>query len=233
VIGFREAYQMLVERRAEIFAHGGWCDDVWQYFAADAIDWERFLAAVRQSLAEIRFQPALMAAADRFARAHGLANRMGIHIRHTDNQAEYAAWSERAPDRFSAPLASTLGGFFRTMDRSANRDGLFVATDSAEVAAEIARRYPREACLWPKVFNQVARGGRKVRTTSIVAAATEMILLGRCRSVIGTYFSSFGRMAAILGRGDYWEIRGRECLHDPVIPTGPRLLNCRRFRAGP
>jgi hypothetical protein len=46
------------------------------------------------------------------------------------------------------------------------------------------------------------------RTTSIEDAVVELYLLSRCKRVVGTYWSSFGWLAALIGQVPFLRVEG-------------------------
>jgi len=68
----------------------------------------------------------------------------------------------------------------------------------------------------------------RTRTTSIIDALVELLFLSRCREVVGTYYSSFGKCAALLGGIPYSEIQGTKRVFDPML-SGKMKLRCSQF----
>jgi hypothetical protein len=221
--------KMASRQKVHVYSANPWCDVIWRSQASPSVDWDRFMAAVRQCRRELRFQRPMVAAAERYSAARDCPARIGIHIRHTDNLAKYRDWSVRSAGRFSPRLVSSPAGFFREMDRLVRRHRLFVSTDSAGMAREVRRRYGDRVAFYPKRFRRLPRSSRPRRSTTVKAAVTEMLLLGKCRTIVGTYYSSFSKMSAILGQRPYREIQGNRSVANPRFTTGTGLLRVTSF----
>ena len=170
----------------------------------------------------------------------------GIHIRHTDNTFEYKKWSASAKGNFDLHKVSTLDGFFALMDEFAASGRFFLASDNQDVTAAARQRYGDRVLTHAKSFNETASDFWRnenpdkrqlaaerqffirTRTTPITDALVELLLLSRCREVTGTYYSSFGKMAALLGGISYSEIQGETRVSDPLL-SGKMKLRCSQF----
>ena len=175
-----------------------------------------------------------------------LSSLPGIHIRHTDNTFEYKKWSESAKGSFNLQKTSSLDGFYALMDEFAKDGRFFLASDNQDVTASAFQRYGDRVLTYNKSFNaeasdfwrsenpdkrQLAAERQfylRTRTTSITDALVELLLLSRCREVTGTYYSSFGKMAAMLGGIPYSEIQGEKRVSDPML-SGKMQLRCSQF----
>lgn len=109
-------------------------------------------------------------------------NTIGIHIRRTDNR--------------EAIECSPLEAFVERMDETIQTSPdtrFFLATDSGGVLSDLQRRYgDRIICHNSKLERTSEQG--------IMDAVVELYALSRCKSIWGSYYSSFSELAASLGR---------------------------------
>jgi hypothetical protein len=119
-------------------------------------------------------------------------------------------WAEKEPD-FDRHSVSSLDGFMDEIRTRIRSMPVFLSTDDAGLESMFQRRFP-ELVVFPKRYEQVG-----VRTTPIADALSEMLLLGRCRRIVGTYFSAFSKFSAIWGEVDYFEVTGRECSRSSFV----------------
>lgn len=163
---------------------------------------------------------------DAYAEAHGLSECVGVHIRHTDNLSDHRKFAETEPS-FDLEKVSRLDGFYALIDAlCAGGRPVFVCTDAPDVAREVAARHDAvkirplryDACATERHLRRRAgrgplhwvgtrvrarldarRGPRTWRTTPIEDGLIDLFLLGRCRSIVGTYYSSFSEIGALIG----------------------------------
>jgi hypothetical protein len=106
---------------------------------------------------------------------------VGVHIRGTDN----AEAAERSP----------LEAFLTRMRQEVEKDPavrFFLATDSGATEHAVKERFPGRVVALPKVFARNKAAG-------VRAALADLLVLSRCRSILGSHWSSFTNMAAELG----------------------------------
>jgi hypothetical protein len=120
----------------------------------------------------------------------GTAGLVGVHIRGTDN----AEALEKSP----------VMAFVDRMRVELQRDPqarFFLATDDPDTERTIAQSFPERVVTRPKVFaRDNARGVRD--------ALVDLLLLSRCRLILGSHWSSFTETAAEIGGIDM-EIVGK------------------------
>jgi len=136
---------------------------------------------------------------------------LGVHIRLTDNVATYSYW-QRSDPSFVPECTSSFEGFLSVVDEATRAAPVFLATDNPRFEELCRRRYRERVLTVPKRYT-----GGALRPSRIVDALAELIFLGRCRQVVGTYFSSFSQFAAIWGGTEYREIHGVECRRSPFV----------------
>ena len=151
---------------------------------------------------------------------------MGMHIRMTDNLHAYDWWIKNDPD-FVPEKVSRIEGFQAAIrEFEARGKRVLVCTDNEQIAEQLSSNFP-SLILYRKDFDaqgfaqhvrthyqtqslpsqllgriKRALGMQPVktwRTTDVSDALVEMLLLARCQRVIGTYYSSFSQVAALLG----------------------------------
>jgi hypothetical protein len=191
-------------------------------------------------LRALRPIPELSARIDAYLDAHDLAACTAIHIRSTDNVHDYAAMERADPD-FEREKVSQLDGFMALIDaRIAAGQGVFLCTDNPSIEAEIharhavvlsvakefeSQRYERHVKRNYAIFGRVRRladrtryalGGRDPnvswRTTSVADALVDLLLLSRCREIVGTYYSSVSEIAALIGDVPLAIMQGSRCV---------------------
>jgi hypothetical protein len=185
-----------------------------------------FLGEVRMWLDRLRPAASIQETVAAFVDQHRLAGACGVHIRHTDNIDVFAG---RATDgNFDAARFSTIEGFLDTIRTCIASGPVFLATDNVgvermcrdEFGAAIITYPKRYTLAWDREAHAGAYArGAQLRTTAIADALIEMVLLSSCRQIVGTYFSSFSKFAAVWGRTGYLEIAGRTAVPHPVIET--------------
>jgi hypothetical protein len=216
------AQKFLAGNTATVATAADWCDDIWAAWASELVPWEKFLEQARVAVAAIAPTSEIAKRVEEFASRHRLEQRDGFHVRFTDNVREYGVWSVRSARKFDPKCVSQPAGFVRAMDERVASRELFLATDSGEVASRLRVRYGARLVSFATEFAKTRR--LRERSTPIEVAFAEMLLLARCRTVVGTYYSSFSRLSAMLGGRDYFEIQGTECVADPIVPTESRRL---------
>jgi hypothetical protein len=198
-----------------IFREGLWFDQIWETLGAKAFSWPDYLAQVHQCLQQLRPHPELLQTVEEFSCRHHLKDALGVHIRNTDNLTAYAGWSERSTD-FDCHSISSLEGFTGEIRTRLPSMPVFLSTDDHRLEEMLRRTLPG-LITFPKQYRTVG-----ARTSPIADALCEMLLLSRCRRIVGTYYSSFSKFAAIWGEAEYFEIRGRECARSGFVD---RLLH--------
>ena len=120
---------------------------------------------------------------------------VGVHVRHGDKIMEEAP---------RVPLSEYVAGIRRQLEAHGGGDGLvFVATDSQQVLSDLAAAAPdlRIMAAWDERRNNqtafsIFRATHTVNATRYALdAITNLLLLQRCGSFVGTFSSNFGRLA--------------------------------------
>ncbi len=125
------------------------------------------------------------------ATAHlGTAGLVGVHIRGTDNAEALA----------NSPVTA----FLERMQRELESDPearFFLATDDPVIEQAVEQQFPGRVVTRPKVF-------ARDKAEGVRDALVDLLLLSRCRLILGSHWSSFTETAAELG-GVEMEIVGK------------------------
>jgi len=239
------------ENSVTVYSAPVWFTEIFQKHAS-AHPENAFLRASMLHLRALQPSGRIRERLDRFTNMCDLGRAVGLHVRLTDHVHSYEAFKQ-SPD-FDITAVSQEEGFHNlvaTAFGDGSVDGLFLATDSPG----FERRFQDQSKVPVHTFPKRWRSGagwllwlpslqltlhyllreRIVRTSPIEDALVEMFLLARCKILAGTYFSSFSKVAALLGDADYYEICGQEPRRCPrverirqamstgIAGVGPRL----------
>jgi hypothetical protein len=213
MISARDVTRLARHRNAIVVRSADWFGRIWESYGRTTVSRAVFASAVAQAMGSLRPITAIRDRVEQHASKWQLQSATGFHIRHTDNLESYAYWAEQRRLHFKIERISTLEGFARKLDQTCVGHRCFLATDNAEVErAFLASRTAKIVTLANKfgAKNKVPA----LRTTPVETALCELLLLARCRRIIGTYYSSFSKFAAILGGAEYLEIRGRRAVRN-------------------
>jgi hypothetical protein len=242
-----EADLGLLQRSSEnlIITKSTWFDDIWLKFGRNHISYPDYLDEIKRELHNIRFTTSIIREADIFKSQINLSDMIGFHIRYTDNILEYQQWARKSVGNFDINKISALEGFENIIAQSRQDIKFYLATDNQGILMKFIEKYynriyyfakdyifandPLE-CISKTIHDEIIiTKTSKKRTTSIPSAAIEMLLLGNCKAIVGTYYSSFGKFSAIRSDTPYSEVNGKTCVHDPLISiTGD--LRCSIFQ---
>lgn len=219
------AYQQ--NNEISIFQSYDWFDKIWKAHMEDKVPWRDFAKRAIHFLRDLSPKPHIDRKIEEFSKLHHLPDAIGIHIRHTDNLSAYEFWTNKSAG-FNPEYISKLDGFKRFVEsRITSEPGtrILLATDNIEIEKDFKELYGNHVISFHKKYKK----GRlkfslrdlkftvKGRTTSIEDALIEMFLLSKCRTILGTYYSSFSKFSAILGNTEYFEVRGTEYARNEFI----------------
>lgn len=179
-----------------------WFLDIWRQRLSDRVPRSEFLLKVRGFLDRLIPVCSIRERVDAFASAHELENALGLHIRHTGNVIEYETQAGISPS-FDIRRISSLQGFLREIESHLVSGKVYLATDNRRIEKFCVQRYGKPLLTYPKQYKD---GG--LRTSTMEDALIEMTLLGRCREIVGTYYSSYSQFAAIWSNTAYSEVIG-------------------------
>jgi len=141
-----------------------------------------------------------------FAARHDLSKAVGVHIRHTDNLKDYSQWAGKF-SWFDITKVSALDGFMEVIRTAIRSRPVLLATDDAALESRLKTLFP-SLISFPKSYTQAG-----MRTTPMEIALSEMLLLGQCQQIVGTYCSSFSEFSAVWCGVSYSQVLGHECVH--------------------
>jgi hypothetical protein len=216
-------------------------DRIWSALGQELCTVQVFLALAARYLRSLQPLPEIADQVHQIAERLSLASCVGIHVRMTDNIQAYEEWARTSPS-FNRSRISTRSGFLalvRLLDEQGQN--MFLSTDNLDIRREIGGLSQRVASheahyddrgyklhvdwhyrgnpLSARIKWRIHRMfGRPVpttwRTTSVADALIDMLLLGRCQRVVGTYWSSFGQVAAMRGNVHFSCMEGERVVPD-------------------
>jgi hypothetical protein len=194
-----------------------WFHDIWRDHLSTTVAWPDFLRIALQKLSALEPRDVLARTADTFASKHGLSGMLGVHIRYTDNVVAYRSIA-RSDGGFNTKRISSMQGFVDEIGRYVSGGGgVFLATDNPDVEQFLRRRFGARILTYSKDY--FAQSACTLRTSTVSEALIEMLLLGRCAAILGTYYSSFSKLSAIWAGVPYYEVNGRDCVqYDLTAP---------------
>ena len=186
-----------------------WFDNIWMRWG-EGIDWIIYLREVHECLGALTPQRAITGTVAEFQRTDDLSDAVGVHIRNTDNVANYAELMKhyRISIRNKSPQLPASSCMIGANIQSRP---VFLATDDPELETTLKQRFP-PLLTFPKSHDVT-----KLRTTSVAAALSELWLLGRCHHVVGTYYSSFSELSAIWGKIPYFKVVCDQVVRCPFV----------------
>lgn len=212
--------ELVTAEQAIVYTDGEWYDRVWEQYAKTTHSWEQFRDMAYSIAKELEPIPSIADEVRRFAANHSLEDAVGLHIRWTDNLTEYDSWESNVRC-FRREHVSRLQGFERFLRETTRATGhrrVFLATDNPSIELTLARSFGGELVTFPKTyyrdhtwrfsFRLLGPYKQMRRTTSVREALIDLLLLSRCSVIAGTYFSSFGELASLLGTHEMVTIKG-------------------------
>ncbi len=107
---------------------------------------------------------------------------IGVHVRRTDQEASIKY--------------STLSAFERMMDAEIQKNphvSFYLASDDEQVLESMERKYGE------RLLDFRGRDARRDVEEGIIDALIEMYALSKCTKIIGSYYSSYSKIAALMG----------------------------------
>jgi len=244
LINAQEAAARKVDHPERYHYSSVWFTEIWRHHAQKLCSCETFFRGAIKHLRTLRPRRELQSCIDEFALEHDLSHCIGMHIRMTDNVHAHEWWIKNDPD-FVPRKVSRIEGFEAAIqDLVANEKRVFICTDNQEVALRLRANYPN-LVMYQKDFDNrgfahhvrtyYGRAGRLSRTvgriksalgvqspttwrtTDVTDALIEMLLLARCQHIIGTYYSSFSQVSALIGGIPLYRMEGDVAVEDPFI----------------
>ncbi len=197
-----------------------WFHEIFRRHMASFTPWPEFMHSVVSSLRNVTPTDHILETVNEFSLFHDLSNAVGFHIRHMDNvTTHYRRWSEQFSD-FHPGSISLIQGFVDAINDAVTKSPVLLVTDNKEIEASLVQRYDKRIFVFQKQYISSPVG----RTSSIQEALIEMMLLGRCKKVVGTYYSSFSKFSAMWGRTEFAEIRGLKCVPNDFVDQTVEII---------
>ncbi|MDD5389301.1 MAG: hypothetical protein PHD37_08140 [Gallionellaceae bacterium] len=221
-----------------------WFTEVWLRHGQALCSCDEFSRAAVKYLRLLRPRHELQSRVDEFAQARNLAQCTGLHIRMTDNVHSYDWWVKNDP-HFDLEKVSQIEGFQAAIKVLADKgERAFLCTDNQEIAPRLSstfnnlvvyqkafdpqgfkhhvRTHYSVPSRFQRAFDQIKAAFGKAppsswRTTDVADALIEMMLLSRCKQVIGTYYSSFSQVSALIGGIPLYRMEGISAVEDAFI----------------
>jgi hypothetical protein len=180
-----------------------WFDQFYRKYLKDVCRWEDFRHLALKYLAAIQPTDEIQRLVRDHIRDDGYT---ALHIRMTDN----VRWFKKTKLSFTERFAS-LGDFLEVIAGEVESGmHVFVATDNRKVQQEIERVYGdgvfflgkawrTRFCFVPRRNLRIGEMLQMKRTTPITAALAELWILSTARRLHGTCYSSYSKLAAVLG----------------------------------
>ena len=132
----------------------------------------------------IEFSSLVTDTVDAYVEKFNLSDAIGVHIR---------TWSD---DQGRHARLHDLSLFTRCMKETSG-ERFFVATDSAQCLRELVEQFPQRIIASPRLDERHI--SKNASLEAMFASVTDMLVLSKCRRVIGTYSSTFTEVAWWLG----------------------------------
>lgn len=246
LIGAEEAAARKASHPEQYHYSSVWFTEVWLRHGQALCSCDEFSRAAVKYLRLLRPRHELQSRVDDFAQARNLAQCAGLHIRMTDNVHSYDWWVKNDP-HFDLEKVSQIEGFQAAIKVLADKgERAFLCTDNHEIAQQLRTNFPGLAMYQKhfdgKGFAQHVRSHygnpgrfsrllgrvksalglhaqRSWRTTEVADALIEMLLLSRCQSIIGTYYSSFSQVSALIGGIPLYRMEGIAAIEDAFVQS--------------
>ena len=213
----------------QIYTECCWFHEIWIKNLRNSVPWELFKSQALQFAQLLNPSPNITYQIKDFSQHQNLTNLPGFHIRMTDNLKAYNGWLSHP--NFNIEYISRLEGFEIQIEKLLSdkiSNTIFLVTDNRQIEKYLKKRFPGRILTYEKKwrkpyklnFSSLIKKYRirvKQRTSTIEDALVEMYLLSKCKFITGTYFSSYGEFAAVLGKKPYFEILGDQSKKDDFI----------------
>ncbi|MEI7912368.1 MAG: hypothetical protein WCK77_22275 [Verrucomicrobiota bacterium] len=221
-----------------------WFHDIYKSSPLSGGCYSAFCADAINSLRSLNPSELLQKRISDFAFDNRIDQCIGVHIRATDNIYAYDVWRKESP-YFDIAKISTIDGFRRTLkDIAKSGDRVFLSTDNQTLGEQLCLEFDNITMLnhtysekghlhyvgthycksgkfrhtAQRLFDKISGRNRETfRTTSIQDALVDLMLLSRCRKVIGTYYSSFSLVSALIGGTQCSILMSDELVDDTII----------------
>jgi len=213
-----ELSDYLKDLSTNIYSQCLWFNQIWETYLEPQVHWEQFSEVALEYLTRLQPHQTVLDRLDRFLKEYDLSSAIGVHIRWTDN---LKGNEQRKMDAtFDPAHISKIEGFQRFIDdqiHTSPAKKIFLATDNPDVEKDFRKKYGQNLIVFPKKylrnrsFFSLLKNNKapdSLRASSIEDALIEMLLLAKCQTILGTYYSSFSKLSALWGSKAYYEVRG-------------------------
>lgn len=208
--------------------------EIWQKYASDLVSWEAFEKYAFDQLEKLQPQQVIVNTVERFSRLYRLYMTIGIHIRYTDNIIDHKKWGDPKNKQkfswFDSKKVSNLSGFIRFIERDSQQtqNNYFVATDNVKIEKLLIEKFGPQGLIyiyrkeytddlrsWGNDVEYVDHNSSiwhtsSIRESSIKDALIELLLLSKCKVLIGSSYSTFSALAAKWGKIPIYYVEGDE-----------------------
>ncbi|MCS6815162.1 MAG: hypothetical protein NZ772_16530 [Cyanobacteria bacterium] len=213
--------EMELDQNSSIYTSDDWFYEIWKTHVSSLISANEFCSLANTYLRGLLPVSSITNAVNKFCHQYSIPTLPGIHIRLTDNVSQFKIWQERSP-YFKPENISKIEGFERficDVSKQESNPQLFLATDNQKIERYLKSSFPGQIITYPKRFrpDQNRRFSWKQqrfeshlqRTSSIKEALIELLILSRCKTIVGTYWSSYSQISACLGvNSRYFQVIG-------------------------
>lgn len=239
-----EMAELRKDPEIRFFSAGIWFADIWKKHGESVASKLDFYRASLQDLRSLTPRSEIRDQINQFLHPHDLGSHTGLHIRMTDNVYAYNWWAKQEPDFDPAKVSRPEGFTNLIAELEKLGKNVFLCTDNSKLAQDLLQRFGN-VLTYRKDYDekgfvsyvntthgQQNRMSRVIgrlkkvaglnppstwRTTTISDALVDLILLGKCQSVVGTYYSSFGPVAAMFGGVPMSVIQGTLCVEHQTV----------------
>lgn len=232
IITLKQKQEIEKRYNTQTFANNPTHIEIWEKYAQKISTLEQFHLTSLRYLNDLQPVPEISEKIMKFVNKYDLPNNPAIHIRFTDNIKGYKRWTQRQLEGFDPQNIPKLKGyeqFIKNMINNNHHVKIFLATDNQKVQKRIQKSYPNNTITYPKRYQPRYRINFSLtafrssthfqRTSSIQEALIELFLLSKCKTLLGTYWSSYSHIAAFMGNAEYFEVRG-----DKYVPVSKEKI---------
>lgn len=213
--------EMESDQSCAIYTSDVWFYEIWKTHMSSLINANEFCRLANTYLRELLPVSSITDAVNKFSHQYSIPTLPGIHIRLTDNVSQFKIWKDRSP-YFKPENISKIEGFehfIRDVPKQEGNLQLFLATDNQSIERHLKASFPGQIITYPKRFRsdkkrrfswkQQRFESQLQRTSSIKEALIELLILSQCKTIVGTYWSSYSQISACLrATSRYFQVIG-------------------------
>ncbi|MCW1970778.1 MAG: hypothetical protein KIH69_021930 [Anaerolineae bacterium] len=234
IINETKRLELMSKHKVAYYSYSFSTFEIWQKYASDLVSWEEFEKYAFVQLEKLQPQQEIVNIVERFSRLYRLFMTVGIHIRYTDNVIDHKKWGDPKNKQqfpwFDREKVSNLSGFIRFIERDSQekQNNYFVATDNLKVEKLLIEKFDSQGLiyiyrkehtndlrLWGNDVEYVDHNSNiwhtsSIRESSIKDGLIELLLLSKCKVLIGSSYSTFSALAARWGKIPIYYVEGDE-----------------------